>query len=96
MAQFRKKPVVIEAWDTYQVMISAASSWGDVPEPIREACDKGDVLFAEDHMVIHTLEGDHRADPTDKIIRGVKGELYPCKRDIFDVTYEAVDDGQKA
>ena len=37
---------------------------------------------------IVTLEGDHIAGPGDMIIHGIKGEIYPCKRDIFDATYE--------
>lgn len=45
-----------------------------------------------DHLVIKTLEGDHRADIGDYIIQGVKGELYPCKPDIFEMTYEEVTD----
>ena len=40
-------------------------------------------------LEIETLEGIHRAMPGDWIIRGVKGELYPCKPDIFEATYEA-------
>ncbi len=39
---------------------------------------------------IGTLEGTHRADPDDWIIQGIKGELYPCKPDIFEATYEPV------
>lgn len=62
MAKFRKKPVVIEAFQT-------------------------DVL-----MVIHTLEGDMKAEPGDWIITGVKGEQYPCKDDIFRKTYEPVEE----
>lgn len=42
-------------------------------------------------ILIDTLEGQVRADPGDWIIRGVKGEFYPCKPDIFDATYEAVE-----
>lgn len=42
-------------------------------------------------ILIDTLEGQMRADPGDWIIRGVKGEFYPCKPDIFDATYEAVE-----
>ncbi len=42
---------------------------------------------------IHTLEGTMRADPGDWIITGVQGEKYPCKPDIFEQTYEAVEDG---
>lgn len=91
MAKFRKKPVVIEAWDTHQVMVSAASAWADVPEPIREAYERGDVHFSTDHMIVRTLEGLMRADQSDKIILGVMGELYPCKPDAFYATYEPVE-----
>jgi len=42
-------------------------------------------------VLIKTLEGDHTGDLSDWIIRGVKGELYPCKPDIFAATYEAVE-----
>ena len=43
-------------------------------------------------MDIHTLEGVMHADPGDWIIRGVQGEFYPCKPDIFEQTYEAVEE----
>lgn len=46
----------------------------------------------EEALIIHTLEGDMRADPLDWIITGVKGEKYPCKPDIFEATYEPADD----
>lgn len=90
MAKFRKKPVVIDAWDTHQVLIDAKSNWNGIPQPIRDAYELGNVGFAGDHVWIRTLEGVHRYDPADKIIMGVKGELYPCKPDIFDMTYEPV------
>jgi hypothetical protein len=51
----------------------------------------GEVWRAGDFLYIGTLEGAHRADPGDWIIRGVKGELYPCKPDIFAETYEPVE-----
>ena len=41
-------------------------------------------------MVVNTLEGDHQADLGDFIIKGIKGEFYPCKPDIFEATYEAL------
>ena len=41
-------------------------------------------------LAIHTLEGDMLANPGDWIIRGVQGEFYPCKPDIFDATYQNV------
>lgn len=42
------------------------------------------------YLVIPTLEGDHRADPGDFIIKGVAGEFYPCKPGIFKATYDQV------
>ena len=89
--RFRKLPVEIEAWDTHQLMIYAASDWQAVPQCIRDEYEKGNVIFAADCIFITTLEGVHRADPADKIIKGVKGELYPCKPDIFAATYESVE-----
>ncbi len=43
-------------------------------------------------VVVHTLEGDMRANAGDWMIRGVKGEYYPCRDDIFRLTYEPVDE----
>jgi hypothetical protein len=48
----------------------------------------GTVCRQGEDLLIGTLEGTHRAKPGDWIIRGVKGELYPCKSDIFATTYE--------
>lgn len=45
-------------------------------------------------LIVSTLEGLHWAEPGDWIIRGVQGEFYPCKPDIFEATYEAVDDAR--
>lgn len=51
----------------------------------------GAVRACDDGLLIGTLEGTHLARPGDMIIQGVKGELYPCKPDIFGCTYEKVD-----
>jgi hypothetical protein len=82
MTKFRKKPVVIEAvrWD------------GD---NFAEVSALGDGIFGpygqkNAHLEIKTLEGRMTANLGDWIIRGVKGEVYPCKDDIFQATYEAV------
>lgn len=85
MPKFRKKPVVIEA-----VQIPCGSA--DVPEWLHKAIRDGMAYYQGGYLVIKTLEGDHRADTCDWIIRGVKGELYPCKPDIFAATYELVED----
>lgn len=58
----------------------------------RQAVPAGEVWRAGDFLYIGTLEGTHRADPGDWIIRGVKGELYPCKSDIFAATYEPAEE----
>lgn len=60
--KYRKKPIVVEAYQTQK------------------------------EMIIHTLEGELKADPGDYIITGVNGEKYPCKPDIFEKTYELYED----
>lgn len=106
MAMFRKKPVVIEA---YQWLFDGG---GNVPPPwVVDALNvwpapgginffpDGNVDLAADdplkttpHMIIRTLEGSMALLPGEWIIRGIKGELYPCKPDIFEATYEPVAD----
>ena len=86
--KFRKKPVVIDAIQASYAMHYAANDWQSLPDWLRSSYDHGNILFAADHISIHTLEGDMRADPADWVIRGIKGELYPCKPDIFEATYE--------
>lgn len=81
MAQYRKKPVVIEAEQfTAPQALTTDSMFMEFPI----LCDDNGP-----HLVIPTLEGNHRANPGDWIITGVKGEKYPCKPDIFEITYEA-------
>ena len=79
--KFRKKPVVIEAiqYDGSRENLASILKLGN-----------SSIMLYPDHLVIKTLEGNHRADKGDWIIRGIKGELYPCKPDIFEQTYEAV------
>jgi hypothetical protein len=84
--RFRKKPVVIEA-----MLYPGLREMADA-RPVLEWLDAHGVANRHDGgLIIETLEGDMRADPGDWIIRGVKGEFYPCKPDIFEATYEAVD-----
>ena len=98
MGKFRKKPVVIEA-----VRLNWRN-WGEVCEflgPIISEDNPGrDVGECSDscgehgpfiELTIPTLEGDHIARHGDWIIKGVGGEFYPCKPDIFDATYEAAE-----
>ena len=83
--KYRKKPVVIEAIQFSGVgsVYEMVMSWGD-------AFRKAHGLMP-DQIEIDTLEGAHKASKGDWIIKGVKGEFYPCKPDIFEATYEKVE-----
>jgi hypothetical protein len=87
MPKFRKKPVVIEA-----VQWSPSAKPTDYPMWLYENVLRTPDVFDEKSgtITIRTLEGDMIARPGDWIIRGVKGEFYPCKPDIFAATYEPV------
>ncbi len=91
MGKFRKKPVIVEAmqlrWDTWNEMCDFA----DV-KPESKGGPYGRQMGEELILVIPTLEGTMEAFQNDWVIRGIKGELYPCKPDIFEETYEAVEE----
>ena len=78
--KYRKKPVVIDA-----VKLGV-----DNINVVCEFCSPGRAEPNGLGIIIKTLEGDMQAAWGDFIIRGVKGEFYPCKPDIFEVTYEPV------
>lgn len=88
MPKYRKKPVVIEA-----------IQFIDTPERLEELSSFIDnQLLRVDYknpdkpvLKLQTLEGERLASVGDYIIKGVKGEFYPCKPDIFEMTYEPVD-----
>lgn len=87
--KFRKKPVVIEAMQ----FDGSDESAHEIQDWAESCCSFNDLVKAvackgEDFMLVHTLEGTMRAQPGDWIIRGVQGEFYPCKPDIFAATYE--------
>ena len=87
MPKFRKVPVVIEAveWTGLPEKQAWPEEW--VPSVADwETMSLGGTSAKA--LVIPTLEGNHTAAPGDMIIRGVKGEFYPCKPDIFAKTYE--------
>jgi hypothetical protein len=81
MAQYRKKPIVIEAF-RYRLDV--------MPQWFYDVVGAGTVTVNATSCTIATLEGDMIAGSGDWIIKGVKGDLYPCKPDIFTMTYEAV------
>ncbi len=84
MAKYRKKPVVIEAiqW--------AGNNFDEIKEFCSEVVYHGVEGEARRWLLIKTLEGGMRAKTGDFIIKGIRGEFYPCKPDIFEATYEEV------
>ena len=83
MAKYVKKPVVIEAV-TYEELIKNGHG-----KPI-ELEYNGYIIkrWDDDHYIIPILEGDMLLGKDDMLITGVDGEIYPCKKEIFEKTYE--------
>ena len=87
MPFFRKKPVTIEAIQFIMPMSD------DMPLWLRDAFHKGIAYYMRTdtaYLIIETSEGEMRASLGDWIIQGVNGEIYPCKPDVFQKTYEPV------
>ena len=90
MMRAMKKPIEVQViqfdgwnWrECYQFMSN---------EPLMFTCD----VRKEEYIMIKTLEGNMRCDIGDYIIKGVKGEFYPCKPDIFKDTYDAIGEGNE-
>lgn len=86
MGQYKRKPVVIEAvqWLNRKIICPPGPMW------FCEAEESKRINLCGDCLLIETLEGTMTARPGDWIILGVKGEIYPCKPDVFAATYEEV------
>jgi hypothetical protein len=80
--KFRKKPVVIEA---FRYNLDNRPDWF-----MNKVTDLSIITY-DTHCIIETLEGEMQGLKGDFIIKGVKGEVYPCKPDIFEATYEPVE-----
>lgn len=79
--KYRKKPVIIEA-----IQYSGTSkSFGEINDFTNDG-----VYVTNDSIFIKTLEGDMTISVNDYVIKGIQGEFYPCKPDIFEATYEGV------
>ena len=98
--KFRKKPVVIEAFQMTEARRYDNMEW---PHWLNRAWNEPDFVEGalsidpddpkRKNLVIGTLEGVHKITFGDWIIKGVRGELYACKPDIFSATYEEVSNG---
>ena len=90
--QYRKKPVVVEAYQFDNRISNRPPYW------LTSAIARGEVVDhtgeKHPHLIVETLEGKMRVSFMDWIIKGVQGEIYPCKPDIFDATYEVVEEAE--
>lgn len=84
MPKYRKKPVVIEAYQFTDETKDQVANW------VTCNCYPDWNAEGKPILVIGTLEGDMAANFGDYVIKGVLGEFYPCKAEVFDLTYEAV------
>ena len=95
MAKFVKKPIVISAWlfdGTQESIQHLLGMQGDGRIVKYKGEQKNSFGIIPPELSIHTLEGIMYANVGDYIIRGIRGELYPCKPDIFRATYDEVSD----
>jgi hypothetical protein len=97
MSTYRKKPVVVEAWRWDGLGAEPRPPWLEsaINAPrsqVGAAWARSPTNVSQMTLAIRTLEGVMTASLGDWIIQGVKGELYPCKPDIFEATYEKVED----
>lgn len=84
----RKKPVVIEFIQYTGNNMGEIFEWSG--KNLREEMHEDFNGFITKFLFVPTLEGEHKASIGDYIIKGVKGEIYPCKPDIFEKTYDVL------
>ena len=94
MPRATKKPVEIDfhIWDgkNHRAMFEFLGGWEHQPLQASGRNFEIDHGIVEGGLIIKTLEGEYRASIGDYIIKGVNGEFYPCKPDIFEMTYDVV------
>ena len=93
MAKYSKKPVVIEAITFSELVEHGKANGGNIVNGMPWSFDyAGHPITHENDQcyLIPTLEGTMHMTPNDMLITGVKGEIYPCKLDIFEATYDRV------
>jgi hypothetical protein len=93
--KFRKKPVVIEARLITPETAEEIGVWCGATKCVHKSYNSylwgWSLPIEQRSLSIRTLEGDHTASMGDWVIKGIKGEFYPCKPDIFEMTYEAAE-----
>jgi len=89
MAKYRKLPVTIEAEKVSDLLYGFKHDFKLLPEWVKEAYDSTAInTITDDYFLVKTIEGNMIATCNDYLIKGIEGELYPCRTDIFEKTYE--------
>jgi hypothetical protein len=95
--KYTKKPVEIEAIQLTKENLFGVVEFIDGNKPVISSSMAGqrwdeyeDLIYTQGFLIIETLEGDMKVSIGDFIIKGVKGVFYPCKPDIFELTYDKV------
>lgn len=91
--KYRKKSVTIEAVLVEDLLEMFKQNWKELPQWVNEAYEKGIInTITDSDFIIKTLEGNMKATRNDYLIKGVMDEIYPCKKDVFNITYELVEE----
>lgn len=91
MAKYRKLPVIIEAEKVNDLLYGFAHDFSKLPQWVIDAYDNMKIAaITDNYFNVKTLEGVMLASREDYLVKGIDGELYPCKIDIFEKTYERV------
>jgi len=90
VGKYRKKPVVIDAEPIELILYKMRHDFWKQPEWVITAYEDGKLIAAPEGIYIKTLEGSMFGGKHDWLLQGVNGELYPCKDNIFKLTYEEV------
>lgn len=91
MGKYKKLPVEIEAELVSGLLEKFKHNFNELPKWVMEAYENTTInTITDNNFIIKTLEGNMIATKEDYLIKGVNGELYPCKKDIFEKTYVAV------
>jgi hypothetical protein len=91
MARYRKLPVIIEAEKVSDLLYEFKHNFNRLPQWVIDAYDNYIInTITDNDFIVCTLEGTVIATKDDYLVKGIDGELYPCKIDIFEKTYERV------
>jgi hypothetical protein len=90
MMKYRKLPIEVHAWPVGELIHQYYNDAKNLPDEVKLAFSKRNLRFLTNSIHVTTLEGEHIAKVSDVLVRGIRGEFYGCREDIFKETYEKV------